>query len=86
MWLIITDTCAFFQPYQYGRIKQTFCIGESFIILKFGKGQAYDLLSQHFHYIWNDKTNLNHSQMLKHYENDEALIKKLFADINVFWM
>lgn len=85
MWLIITDTCAFFQPYQYGRIQDTLCIGESFVVIKFGRGHAFDLLSQHFDYIWNDKSNIEPDEMLKKYENDKDILAEILKDEDVYW-
>ena len=85
MWLIITDTCAFFQPYQYGKIEDTLCIGESFVIIRFGRGQAFDLLLQHFDYIWNDKSNIEPEGMLKKYENDENILREIVSDKYIYW-
>jgi len=87
MWLIITDNCAFFQPYQYGGIHTTIaaCVGEFFMVMKFGKGPVYDLLNKHFDIIWSDKNNIEPDDMLKKYENDDDIIKEIFSDQHVFW-
>lgn len=87
MWLVITDNCAFFQPYQYGGMNNTIssCMGENFIVMRFGKGPIYELLNKHFDIIWSDKNNIEPDDMLKKYENDEDIIKETLSDQHVYW-
>ncbi len=86
MWLIITDDFAFFQPYQYGKIQTTRCIGESFFIMKIhSNSQLYNLLNQHFDILWDDHSNLSPEQMLVEFKNAKTILNYLLQEKRIFW-
>jgi len=86
MWMVLTDNCVFFQPYQYGKIEETKCIGESFFIMKILAGSPlYQLLNHHFDIVWNDHSNLSVKEMLNVYSNTNSIFQNLSQESQVFW-
>jgi hypothetical protein len=86
LWMIITDNFVFFQPYQYGKIEETRCIGESFFIIKIQAGsQLYQLLDHHFDIVWDDHSNRSVKEMLEAYKNTDPIFKNLSTEKEVFW-
>ena len=85
MYLVITDDCAFFEAYQYGRVLWNRCIGENFLVQCFGRGQVRDLLVQHFDFIWNDKSNLSSSGLRQLYLDTDQNINNIMRDPTIYW-
>jgi hypothetical protein len=83
MWLIITEDRIYFQPYQYGANRKdpklASVIGESFIVMVFGRGRGdvYNLLSKHYDVVWNDINNLSYKEMHATIKDDREVYRQL---------
>lgn len=73
MWLIITDSYAFFQPYQYGNLIKNPCMGENFFILQIRYGIIYSRLLSHFVTIYNQKDNCSIDQIKYLLQNNNGI-------------